>query len=334
MDAAYAITATSFLQINNDFEMREFMDEPIFDQFVDLIRGGGENQSSNSFAVGSNFGLLNNFGVYVDNHHHNHKGVASAIPGDVFDFNGPGIGAVQDTNFYFNAMQGFTGEMNGDEDDDEDDEDDEDSSGTTTTTTTSGTKKKKIDRSKTLISERKRRGRMKEKLYALRSLVPNITKMDKASIIGDAVSYVQDLQVQAQKLKTEIAGLEASLGGSERFQESTINAKSIQFTKIRQPVCKKIMQLEVFQFEERGFYIKLICKKGEGVAASLFKALESLHNFKIQNTNLATISDTYALTFNLNVRDSDQPMSIPNLRAWVMGAFINHGFEFKPQSLS
>lgn len=37
--------------------------------------------------------------------------------------------------------------------------------------------KSRRDRSRTLISERRRRGRMKEKLYELRSLVPNITKV-------------------------------------------------------------------------------------------------------------------------------------------------------------
>jgi hypothetical protein len=36
---------------------------------------------------------------------------------------------------------------------------------------------KRRDRSKTIVSERKRRFRMKEKLYELRALVPNITKV-------------------------------------------------------------------------------------------------------------------------------------------------------------
>lgn len=44
-------------------------------------------------------------------------------------------------------------------------------------TESSPEKRKKSDRSTTLISERRRRRRMKEKLYALRSLVPNITKV-------------------------------------------------------------------------------------------------------------------------------------------------------------
>ncbi|XP_020253731.1 transcription factor FER-LIKE IRON DEFICIENCY-INDUCED TRANSCRIPTION FACTOR-like [Asparagus officinalis] len=67
----------------------------------------------------------------------------------------------------------------------------------------------KRDRSKTLVAER-RRSRMKDKLYALRSLVPNITKMDKASIIGDAIVYVQSLKDEAKKLSDDISILESS----------------------------------------------------------------------------------------------------------------------------
>lgn len=159
---AYALSASS-LVLANEFEMHDFIEDPNFNQFVDLIRGENEN----SYA-GSNFDLINNIGCFVD------KQIASAMPGDGFEFNPSGGSMVPESNYIFSTMPSFNGEMNEEEEDD--DSDGEESSGTTTTTTAE-TKKKKVDRSKTLISERKRRGRMKEKLYALRSLVPNITKV-------------------------------------------------------------------------------------------------------------------------------------------------------------
>lgn len=55
------------------------------------------------------------------------------------------------------------------------------------------------------------RGRMlNDKLYALRSVVPNITKMDKASIVKDAIEYVQHLQEQERQLLAEISILESA----------------------------------------------------------------------------------------------------------------------------
>lgn len=53
--------------------------------------------------------------------------------------------------------------------------------------------------------------------------------------------------------------------------------------------------------EERGFYVRLVCNKGGGVALSLYKAVESLNNFIVQSSNLATVSDKFVLTFTLNV---------------------------------
>ncbi|PKI64583.1 hypothetical protein CRG98_015015, partial [Punica granatum] len=108
------------------------------------------------------------------------------VPEDMFGVNDPRF---ENTNFVLNGLPGgFEEDMkNGEEDgvDDDDEEEDYSSATTTTANTTSATttssprtptKKTKPDRSRTLVSERRRRGRMKEKLYALRALVPNITK--------------------------------------------------------------------------------------------------------------------------------------------------------------
>ncbi|XVF69026.1 hypothetical protein PTKIN_Ptkin11bG0048100 [Pterospermum kingtungense] len=297
----------------NNFELRDFIDDPNFDQFIDLIRG--ENEAA--AVAGLDYDIIN--GCFVDDK----QIISTSTPdGDAFSSFDATSAMVPDPNCIFNALPSFDGEILKDGDDNDDEEN---SSGTTTTTTT---KKTKVDRSRTLISERRRRGRMKEKLYALRSLVPNITKMDKASIIGDAVLYVQDLQLQAKKLKAEIAGLEASLAGSERYQEPMDKPVKVQVAQNGHPICKKILQLNMFQVEERGFYIRLVCNKGEGVAVSLYKALESLTNFKIQNSNLATVSEGFLLTFTLNVSDCEQSMNLPNLKLWVTGALLNQGFEF------
>ncbi|KAL6199845.1 hypothetical protein ACLB2K_029627 [Fragaria x ananassa] len=192
----------------------------------------------------------------------------------------------------------------------EEDNDEEDSCGTTT-------KKPKVDRSRTLVSERRRRGRMKDKLYALRSLVPNITKMDKASIIRDAVMYVQDLQKQAKKLKGEISGLEASLEGSRDIQGSTQNpTKNILVADNYHLQTKEIIQIDVSQVEEKGFQVKVGCNRGFGVAAALYRAIESLTSFNVQSSNLNMVKEC-----------EKEIMNLPNLKFWVTGAFLNQGFE-------
>ena len=92
--------------------------------------------------------------------------------------------------------------------------------------------------------------------------------------------------------------------------------------------------------DERSFYVRLVCNKGAGVAASLYKALESLTNFNLQNSNLTTVSERLVLTFTLivsykllidqsskQVRDYEAAMNLPNLKLWVAGALFNQGFE-------
>ncbi|KAL0369604.1 UNVERIFIED_CONTAM: Transcription factor FER-LIKE IRON DEFICIENCY-INDUCED TRANSCRIPTION FACTOR [Sesamum angustifolium] len=293
------------------FGVIDFMDEAIFDQFVDLIRGENENESVANFAAHQGYDCHGQF-------------FSEAPPVELLDFDG-----LMGHNVADDDVNNDLGFLNVSE---EGVMDVEESSGTTTTTGTGSRRANKkncskVDRSRTLISERRRRGRMKEKLYALRSLVPTITKMDKASIVGDAVLYVRDLQMQVKKLKSEIS----SLGGGVQStcqgrSDGSINGKNnMSFF----PVIKKIFKMDVFEVEERGFYVRIVCNKGRGIAALLYKALESLSTFTLPTSHLAASADNYVLTFTLHIMEGEMDINLQNMELWIASVFLKQGFELE-----
>ncbi|KAI6668082.1 hypothetical protein NL676_032980 [Syzygium grande] len=56
---------------------------------------------------------------------------------------------------------------------------------------------------KQLIAEQERKTMYGDRIHTLRSLVPKISKLDKNSILGDAVDYIKDLQMEVRNLKEE-----------------------------------------------------------------------------------------------------------------------------------
>nr|5GNJ_A Chain A, Transcription factor MYC2 [Arabidopsis thaliana]5GNJ_B Chain B, Transcription factor MYC2 [Arabidopsis thaliana]5GNJ_E Chain E, Transcription factor MYC2 [Arabidopsis thaliana]5GNJ_F Chain F, Transcription factor MYC2 [Arabidopsis thaliana]5GNJ_G Chain G, Transcription factor MYC2 [Arabidopsis thaliana]5GNJ_I Chain I, Transcription factor MYC2 [Arabidopsis thaliana]5GNJ_M Chain M, Transcription factor MYC2 [Arabidopsis thaliana]5GNJ_N Chain N, Transcription factor MYC2 [Arabidops len=52
-------------------------------------------------------------------------------------------------------------------------------------------------------AERQRREKLNQRFYALRAVVPNVSKMDKASLLGDAIAYINELKSKVVKTESE-----------------------------------------------------------------------------------------------------------------------------------
>ncbi|KAH7578098.1 hypothetical protein ACOSQ2_000773 [Xanthoceras sorbifolium] len=53
-------------------------------------------------------------------------------------------------------------------------------------------------------AERQRREKLNHRFYALRAVVPNVSRMDKASLLSDAVSYINELKVKIEELESQV----------------------------------------------------------------------------------------------------------------------------------
>ncbi|KAF8098005.1 hypothetical protein N665_0276s0006 [Sinapis alba] len=90
-------------------------------------------------------------------------------------------------------------------------------------------------------AERQRREKLNQRFYALRAVVPNVSKMDKASLLGDAIAYINELKSkvtktesekvqiknQLEEVKLELAGRKASAGGDLSTSSSMTAIKPV-----------------------------------------------------------------------------------------------------------
>lgn len=74
-------------------------------------------------------------------------------------------------------------------------------------------------------AERQRREKLNHRFYALRSAVPNVSKMDKASLLADAVEYINDLKAKIEDLEAKLKERRSSSSQKvNMFENQSINA--------------------------------------------------------------------------------------------------------------
>ncbi|XVF47612.1 hypothetical protein PTKIN_Ptkin03bG0124000 [Pterospermum kingtungense] len=154
--------------------------------------------------------------------------------------------------------------------------------------------------SKNIVSERNRRKKLNERLFALRAVVPNISKMDKASIIKDAIDYIQELHEQENKIQAEIIELESGKlnknPGYEYEQDLPVllRSKKTKLDNILEyggsttsPI--EVLELKVTHMGEKTVVVSITCSKRTDTMVKLCEVFESL-KVKIITANITAVS--------------------------------------------
>ncbi|KAF8115811.1 hypothetical protein N665_0025s0258 [Sinapis alba] len=138
--------------------------------------------------------------------------------------------------------------------------------------------------SKNLMAERRRRKRLNDRLSMLRSIVPKITKMDRTSILGDAIDYMKELLDKINKLQ--------QLGSNSHLKDNLTTNQSM------------VRNSPKFEVDQREFntHIDICCSTKPGLLLSTVGTLEINLGLEIQQCVISCFSD-----FSLQASCSEVP---------------------------
>ena len=68
-------------------------------------------------------------------------------------------------------------------------------------------------------AERQRREKLNQRFCALRAVVPNVSKMDKALLLSDAVSYINELKLKIDELESELQRDSEKVGATDNSEK-------------------------------------------------------------------------------------------------------------------
>ncbi|KAJ7946824.1 transcription factor bHLH25-like [Quillaja saponaria] len=170
-----------------------------------------------------------------------------------------------------------------------------------------------------IIAERKRREKLSQKFIALSAIVPGLKKMDKASVLGDAIKHLKQLQEKVKTLEEEQSRKKAT--------ESVLTVKKSQLladadnssSDLSGPFDEELPEIEA-RFCDENVLIRVHCEKRKGVTEAAITEIEKLH-LTVTNSSVMTFGK-FALDITIVAKmDVEFSMTLKDLVRNLRSAF-------------
>lgn len=145
-------------------------------------------------------------------------------------------------------------------------------------------------------AERQRREKLNQRFYALRAVVPNVSKMDKASLLGDAISYINELRTKLQSaesakedLQKELASVKEELGGGGKDSHSgpSTSDQDLKMSNHASKLLDLDIEVKIIGWDAM---IRIQSSKKNHPAAKLMQALKEL-DLEVSHASMSVVND-------------------------------------------